>query len=119
MSPKGALLSNPGGEKGKPQIKLLNKMSAPVYTLLTTGSSKIQSTHLKYTLPSKEEKQETEREDNSFTRSVLAEGSNMAALATNRMNRQSNGGNQADDEETTMKDSDVSLAIFLKKLHNI
>ena len=54
QNPKGGPVSNynPAGEKGKPQIKLLNKISAPAYTLLTTGSSKIQSTELKYTLPS-------------------------------------------------------------------
>ena len=49
----------------------------------------------------------------SFTRSALAEGKRLAAMA--KMVRCSNGGNQADDEEETFKDSDVSLAILGKK----
>ena len=47
----------------------------------------------------------------------MAEGQRLAALS--KKYRCSNGGNQADDEEETFKDSDVSLAILGKKLHNL
>lgn len=65
------------------------------------------------------EEYEEADEEHSFTRSVVAEGQKMAVIAQNKYRVSNGGGNQADDEEETMRDSEISLAILGKQLHNI